>query len=332
MKAVFIYPIGDSDKSHTKNPYISNFITALNKQVKVVNYKEKNRLGIIDAYRYFFKSDIFILNWTENIPSMKFGILQFISFVFLPFVIKLFNKEFIWVLHNKKPHSEGSFMANYCMRISAKRSTKIITHSKEGVEFISDKYNLIDLNKVLYMPHPVYLNSIIDNSRNEITWDYIIWGTISKYKGILEFLTELSNSSFTHGKKILVCGYCPDSNYLKKIRNYESSDVTIIEGFLEEVELSSYIARSTCILFLYQESTVLSSGALIKSLSYKKQIIGPNIAAFKDLKELELIDTYVEYDDIFKININNNKMKVEKINTFVMENNWDNFATNLLKK
>ena len=70
------------------NPYIQDFIDALNQQegIVVVNPAHKNPLLSILPKKHW--GDIFIFNWFESIPDFKYGLLQSLIAVFFVIFIK----------------------------------------------------------------------------------------------------------------------------------------------------------------------------------------------------------------------------------------------------
>lgn len=323
---IFIYPIGDPDKSNSKNPYIDDLINSLKPFSRVVNENSYSSLGILQAFQYYFRSEVFIFNWTENIPSRRLGKLQFIFFYLLCLLIKITDKKLVWILHNKEPHVGHSSWSKKSMKISGVYSSFIITHAKEGIDFIKEKYKKT-FPRVMYFPHPVSNHRILETDNRQIEYDYIVWGAIERYKGILEFLRYFVTDSRSKNKRILICGKCADADYLQALKKYESANVNIKEGFIAEHELHQLISKSSSILFLYTSSSILSSGALTKSLNYGKPIIGPEIGAFKDMGELGLVQTFKDYSDISKLDTT--EIDTENLQNYLSKNTWNNLGKSL---
>jgi len=328
MKKVFVYPVGDPTKSNARNPYIFDMLQSISKKYILVNKPNSfTNFGILNALLNFRKTNTYILNWTENIPDRRFGFFQVIFFFILNLLIKIRNKEFVWILHNKKNHNKNGLLNRMSMYFSSIFSTKIITHSSEGITFLKEKYGSNIAIKAKYIPHPTNTEEFekIERLQQKITqeYDFIIWGAINKYKGIFEFIKYVSENPNWQNKKILICGKCSNSDYLKSLYSFKNKNITIIEGYIENNDLTKYISKSSAILFVYHKSSVLSSGALIKSLYYKKPIIGPNTGAFKDLKKEELVMTYDTFDEILTTG-KEFKTNSDKIEAFIQKNQWDN--------
>jgi hypothetical protein len=208
------------------------------------------------------------------------------------------------------------------MAFMAKYSTKIITHSEEGVSFFNQYYPKYK-GKAYYIPHPIYTEQIFTS--DEIVWDYIIWGTITPRKKILEFVQYAIKEPFFQSKKIIICGKCNNTIYDNEIKKHITNNFTYINKFLSDEELSIYIKKSKCILFTYNAESLLSSGALIYSLNYCKPIIGPNAGNFIDLKNI--VTCYKTFDEIpyLKINFDYNHLLY-----YIQENTWDKLPDKII--
>ena len=84
-------------------------------------------------------------------------------------------------------------------------------------------------------------------------------------------------------------------------------------------------------LFTHQENSVLSSAALMKSISYGSHIIGPDVGAFKDLSNTSFVSTYKSFSSL-EANINlyiENKIIKSELDKFISENSWDKFGASV---
>ncbi len=326
---VFLYPFNDIQKTSMKNSYQDNFIRNLeNNPIKIVN--KQTKYGVLDIITYFNKTDIFYFNFIENLPQRKFGLLQSLIFLFILLFIKIFRKKIVWVLHNKISHSESfKIVKKVLMIIMLNTSNKIITLSKEGIEY-GNKYT-IKKRKISFFNHPVEnnLSSEINNIDKDI--DILIWGRITKYKGVGDFLEFLLFKEKLNHLKITIAGKIDDPELRRKIANYKiKSNLEIIDEFITDNVLVDLHKRSKSVLFTYKGKSVLSSAALMYSLGHGTNIIGPNVGAFRDLKEFNLINTYESYDDFLeKIQKNESHIDFEKLNKFIEDNSWKNFTYNI---
>jgi len=332
-----IYPrLLTSDKTKT-NPYIEDYIRAIEKdnKAKVINIPHKNSITNIIFPKNW--GDVFIFNWAESIPSYTYGYFQWQSMLMISliFIIKLCNRKIIWMLHNKNPHQRGNeHITKYMMNLLAHKSTLIITHAQDGVELIKKKYPFA-VDKVHFIDHPTKkrLPSHL-TPYNEKTYDLIIWGNISKYKGVTDFLEFLSTNNIKR-YKICIIGKCSSPELKKYIESFISKSVEYIPKEISFEELGHYIAQSNFVLTPYLSESILSSGTLMDSLSYGAKVIGPNSGSFMDYAKDDNIKVYTfrSFEDIPIIidNFGKEEISLEKYYTFLEKNSWSHFAEYLLK-
>lgn len=331
LKKVFIYPITDLSKSDSRNPYIFDLVSSLDKRAFVVNSTDSNKMGIIDAYRYFFKSDQFIFNWVENIRDRKLGYIQSLLFILLVPSLKIFGKQITFVLHNKKRHNKSNLISEMSVLVIMVFCNRIITHSHEGIEFISRKFKFINLRKVKYVPHPYNYKEIIKEEKNNYSFDFVIWGKISRYKGVLEFLSYLNNEKKNNKYRIAIVGKCSEKNYCEEIKKLSNPNIFIDLKYYTEAKLSEIISISRVILFLYKDDSILGTGALVQSMRFGKPIIASNFAMFKDYFNEGLISVFNDYEEIFEL-YESNKLIYDysKSQSYIEINSWNNLIGNYL--
>lgn len=326
--SIFVYPIVPIKLSTTKNPYINDLIIALEKiGHKVINKNDERHIGVFSIFQYFFKTDIFHFNWIEYLSKKKLGGFQLVVFLFQIVLIKLFNKKIIWTLHNLSSHYSKDSFYRFIQRIMIKVSDVVIIHTKESYTYLEKKG--VHKSKIVYFFHP--FKHISETSSDffqnkEKEYDILIWGLMSPYKGIYEFMSFLKNSEFDY--KILLAGKFSDDLYFKKVASLAGNNTVIKNRFIEENELLDFHIQSKYIVFPYNSLSVLNSGSLALSLSYCSKIIGPNTGAFKELGHLGIICNFENYGDIVKL-INRDFPALENenvVSNFILNNSWDNFA------
>lgn len=316
MKRIYIYPTYTPSRDKSGNLYIKHFHDAF---ISDANYSVINRFWYLGIASMLFNldADIFVIQWIDLIPQKRFGKVQFRLFLLVVKIAKLLNKKIIWVLHNKHAHNGVSKMVDIGMTFMSQVSSAVLVHSKEGINFFNELYPYYK-GKCKYIPHPVYSSNIYKS--DDIRFDYIVWGTISRRKNIAPFLHEVKENRKFTGKNILVCGKCNDKEYLNTIRNELADNITFINEFIDDERLTNYILQSKAILFTYSTNSLLSSGALIYSLNFCKPIIGPNAGSFADLRGI--VSTYNTFSDIPEIEISDNRDLIE---SYIKDNLWKSF-------
>lgn len=315
------------------NPYIHDFVTSLKREgiSEVANPPHKNPLLSLFPPRHW--GDVFIFNWFESIPDFKYGPLQSVAAICFVILLKLNRRKIIWVLHNKKPHAGGhTWLKKLLTRFIARKSDLILTHATEGVEMIKTHHPYAT-GKVHFLHHPTKNRLPEPSAVENPEYDLLIWGSISRYKGVLEYLTYLKDNP--QNLKVCIIGTCSPDSLADEIRRIAPGNVTFICKSPSFEELADYIRRSSFVLAPYCPDSVLSSGILMDSLSFGARIIGPEVGSFKDYaREPRLkVYTFHDYDDIKKIVISHKTapVQMEGYRSFLEENNWDSFGIRIIE-
>ena len=330
MFKIYFYPRIEYKGGATPNPYILNFISSLSVKNSVAN-TYFNKMGVLDFFKYLFKVDIYLFNWIENLSMRRYGKLQIVLFPVFLFIAKITKKKIVWILHNRYSHDRRNRRSTDRMfRTMMKHSNLIITHSYSGIEFVQEQYPKC-VYKVRYIIHPV--NKLISNAlAKKQTYDFLIWGVIHPYKGVLEFLKFVNDTSAMRALKILIVGKCPDKDYKSQINRYLSENIVHFDKYYKLDEIADFADQSKFTLFTYKPESVLSSGSLMDSIGMGSIVIGPDVGAFKDLSSFNFVDTYKNYNDILDIYSNFSKDRdsiSSEIDKFCLENTWSNFGEKL---
>ena len=329
ISRIYIYPLTLRGSDISSNPYIGNLITGLELSFDVVNKNDPSQNGIIQIFKYLSKADIFFFNWIENLPDKKGGKIQVFLLFAIFFLIKLFKKKIIWTMHNKISHSKKNyFLKKIIFKMLLRCSNFVLTHSKEGIKYAKSLSN--HNNTMHYLPHPIAIKQTeisIDNK----DYDFLIWGAMIPYKGIHAFLEFLIESKIEHNYSILIIGKFSSNEYFDKIQNLAGKNVRIENRFASIDELQLLVNKSKFVLFTYNNNSVLSSGALMDTLGFNANIIGPNTGAFADLFENGIIHTYHSFNEIITIYDNNKSTTIDykKRTEFIEQNDWKSFSKNL---
>lgn len=335
MKRFVIFPNLTIHPDQRPNPYIQDYIEALNRlpDVHVVNPPHKNPLlSLLPPSRW---GDIFIFNWFESIPDFKYGTLQAIIATLFLQIQLLRRKKIVWMLHNKKPHAQGhdafkTFLAHFI----ARHSSLIITHSEEGVQLIYDEFPYA-AGKVHYIDHPTKCRLPSEKAVPVIKkkYDLLIWGTIARYKGIFEFAGYIRAHKIDNLRICIVGGASED--VFRELQTISPPNITLINQRPSFDELANYIKQSEFVLCPYAPETILSSGMLMDSLSFGAKIIGPEVGSFKDYTNNQQINVYTfrNFDEINNIvqQHKQDKVSLENYRTFLEENNWTHFTKKLIQ-
>lgn len=336
MTRVTIYPNLLLNPETRPNPYISDLITALSfqKEIEIANRSSKNPL--LSILNIKAQGDVFIFNWLEDVIFQKYGILQFLAAIYLILSIKLRGKQFIWMLHNKSSHTKKYSLATKCLRILLARfSSTIITHAKEGIELIKSEYPYAT-QKSLYIEHPTKNRLFLNNSKpyEEREFDVLIWGTISRYKGVTEFVQFIKEQK-RDSLKVCIIGRCSSSELQRELLEAKTINTTIINESPSFEDLADYVNNSRFVLVPYHSESILSSGVLMDSLSFGAKVIGPNVGSFADYSHSTEVNVYTfeHFDEIPSIitRYSNQSISIEKYHSFLEKYSWPLYANQIAK-
>ena len=317
---ISIYPSYKRDVSKN-NPFLNNLYDCFPDEAQVHYVYGKNQLGLL---KNLFRSKVYVINWPENVIFDTLGLLQIIVFILFMHVLLIRRAKFVWIFHNIEPHEGHNFYSRYIYGFMMRHSSLVVSFSRKGAEYLKGKTKAI----IKYYPHPFKSEGRICE-KTQKDWDIYIWGSITKYKGIVEFLNYLKQNKMLDKYRILITGRCKDIEYDRTIKTYQSENIVYINEFLTNEDLIRYMDSSRYILFTYLEDSVSSSGALMDTLEYGAQVIGPNVGAFKDVKDDGVGFTYINYCDIESIIDSGISINADYIKNYVRCNTWKQFGEKL---
>ncbi len=329
-KRAYLYPRTSRNKTSVHNPYVDNFIGSTRHFINYLNENNPSNVGIFNLCRFIFKIDLLILNWIEELPDKKGGLFQSVFFLILLKLIRLSRIKIVWTLHNKFSHSsQNLFFKRMLFFNLLKQSDIIITHSTEGINFAESLCPGVS-SRIFYFPHPVVPVKTAERNTYEKKYDILIWGTLAPYKAIDNFLEFLSKGNELKRYRILIAGKAVYPEFIKELRKYENENIIIRDQYIESDELAVFFQQSRLVLFTYSGNSVLSSGALMDSISHGAIVFGPDVGAFSELGNAGVIKTYGDFEDL-KVHLEqldqlDSSDISEKIHDFVNTHTWPEFS------
>lgn len=315
MKTLFFFP--QYKAGTAENPYCDNFINSIKSHFRLIPFIKCSIPRGLQFFIGSFKADYYIANWLESVCFLRYGLIQFIFVILGLFIIKIRSKKIIWIFHNIHPHEGSNFMSNSLRHLLFRHSECIIAHSSEAANYAKQYAR----KNVYYKCHPLDINKYhFAVTPLDENFDILIWGTIHRYKGIVEFLSDekITNSSL----KIKVLGLCPDETLRNEIKTYTNERITYEPIMISFNRLSVLCKSAKIVLFPYIGNSISSSGALIDTVCLGGTPVGPNVGAFKDLAHEGCCITYENIDDIFTILKDRKSISNEARKTFCSNNSW----------
>src|SRR5690606_38410453 len=123
--------------------------------------------------------------------------------ILLLYLILIYSRKrgikIVWFVHNNESHNgQKRERKKRIINLMIRNSNVILSHSKELIDPLP-KY------KYKSFPHPIEERDFVENAK-EYQYDLLIWGKMSQYKGVLEFLKYNFKSDDLNTHKILVIG------------------------------------------------------------------------------------------------------------------------------
>ena len=293
---LYCYPY--SAKGKSLNPYVERLMEGLSREYDIVNEGRPSENGILDLYRYVFQCDVVLFNWVENVPDRRGGYIQALLVYLILIGKRAFGLQVAWVLHNKLSHSKSNaWLKSTLVQALARHSDVIITHAREGLDYARELDRRAG-EKTFFLHHPVEPFAVAEGARYEPDFDVLIWGSMHRYKGVREFLEQLSDSAARDRLRVLVWGRFADDDYYRECVRVSPARVEIRNEMVPDEALAGAQNAARVILFPYSPQSVLSSGALMTSLNSSAVIVGPDTGSFRDLAREGLVVTYERPDEM----------------------------------
>lgn len=322
-----MYPMRSEHDLKIRNPYIFHLCGALAKHYNIVNYGKPTPGGPINILSYISQARIFYLNWVENSSGAK-GI----AFIAIFYFLKMLGKKVVWTHHNVHPHNQSSFICNSIIKLLTNKSDRIIIHTTESYQYLNLRKNN---PRVFYFFHPFFCENMIKSKAGTaFQYDLLIWGNVRKSKGVDKFLQYLVENKLVDAFKVKIIGKFESTQYFEEFRKrFNSEFIDIQNQFLDEEMFSILHQTSRFIFFPYTGTSVLNSGALIKSLAMNTPIIGPNVGAFKEMADKGYIFKYHSFSEVVSLMKSGDRTAPDTgtLSRFIMEHSWTNFGHALRK-
>lgn len=294
-----MYPYNNSS-----NRYIDLIKDAiLNLNIEINCFEEVVRDRVL-----FQETEYYVLNWFESLytNSLLKQSIKFIVKILKLVKLRFHKKKIIWTVHNKCPHnSKYKFYSMFLMRYLAINSYKIIIHSNETKNVLSELVDYNDIkDKIIYVPHPNYIgvydsNTPCSNGSLDDKINLLFIGRVQPYKNVdllIEVFNELNLSNLT----LTLAGQPSDEDYKDYIINLIDNNPNIKTEFkfIEDDKIKDFIIQSDMLILPYDMKSSLNSGTIILAFSHKRTVLSPLIGTLKDFKNREMFFSYNYVDKI----------------------------------
>lgn len=298
---VFIYPFPFSNKN---NKYIGLLYGNLNGKEKdgfmfeIKNGGFPSILNLKSLWKNRGNKNIIHIHWPTELYGSRFiiksALLMAVKFPVLFFLKKIYGFKIVWTMHNYQAHDYphpaiDSLGCDFLFFLS----DCVIVQQKSACEVLKQKY---PGKNIRFVPHGNYIGAYgprismpadARESRGLGSDDIVLLslGMIRPYKKIDEIIKSFNKChKLSRAIKLFIIGGCNDKylRYLVKLAG-DNKDIVIKPQFIADAEIPDFFSIADYSVFWYDD-TVLTSGALILSLSYGVPVVARDIPASELIK------------------------------------------------
>jgi len=306
-------------KKKLYNPYTDRLKAGLSEFCDVYELNGRRCLMQSSALlRHSLKADVFMLSFTETIAFHKLPHLQTLLTLLSLRIIRLRRKTIVYFFHNPIPHQGQNHLSRLLIKKLFANASYAVVHSKETATIAARK---LGKDKVLHFHHPT--EEMIEAEPIDVGTDVLIWGKILPYKGIPEFLSieGLQESNLN----VRIIGACTDTQLESRIRALSVGNISFEQRWPSMEEIGSLIAGSRFVLMPYIPGSISGSAALMDTLKYGGNAVGPNTGAFSELAEMGLCCVYNNTKELIEILHSDWKVDRNKLRQFLSDHSWPAF-------
>lgn len=198
--------------------------------------------------------------------------------------LKAAGGRFLWTLHNIEPHDLDGQAARRFMAALAARADALHLHSDWAARQAIELYDA-DPAKLQVIPHPSYRGlypaaSDRATARAELGLPegrrvVLMFGNLRGYKGFEEALEALRGSGAD--LQLVIAGR---AGPFDPVADVSDPRVTIIKGYIDEVEVGRLFAAADYALFPFRR--ISTSGSLLLALTFGVPVIAPAVPALAE--------------------------------------------------
>lgn len=221
----------------------------------------------------FYKTEYFLFNWYENVKTRK----EFLKKTIKLYILHIFKKKILWVVHNKKPHLNIS---------KTKKEDKLSFDLMKKLFLFSYKTIILcDETKNLKIPHPNYIDfykisNPIERESNGLKFLFI--GLIKKYKNI-DLLIDCFNKINDNDVFLTIAGKCTDENFKNELKHrIKNKNITLDFRYIPNEQMQSLIQSNDILILPYSLESSLNSGVIFLSFSLGRTVCSSYIGSLKE--------------------------------------------------
>jgi beta-1,4-mannosyltransferase len=249
---------------------------------------------IVDILRGRNKARIIHLHWLPALPGGAKGFIRLLAYCARLLMLRLLGRKIVWTVHNLYNHEvQNRRLERWLTRIVTAAAARILVHSPTAHTLVVKEFQVRHPEKVSVVPHGNYVraypNSISQaEARQRLGLDpkravILFFGNIRPYKGVLHLLEAYEKLGA--GDSTLVIAGKPSWDVAAAATFQQvvarNKDVAVRAGFVPDEEVQVYLNACDVVVFPYQE--ILTSGAVIRAMSFGKACIAPRRGCIPDV-------------------------------------------------
>lgn len=278
--------------SFCQTSYIYTMQGFLETKYKVIDY-----LNLFSGLYDLWEVKSIYLNWPERTMNDKD--------IRLMKRAKFYGVKIIWVYHNKIPHDTDEtdrIVRN--TRFLIKISDVIIIHSHQSIEILKQYEPKFKFEKVQFLPHPDFVGDYFDymqpaeTSQHKDKFLFAFYSQIRPYKNIEILINAFDRLDKSYECELVIVGQASSKEYFDSLKAIakDNDKITLCAKYINSLEMAAYLKRADILVLPYSYKSVMNSGTMIMSFSYKRTVIVPDICMANDYND-SLIYRYTYKDE-----------------------------------
>lgn len=236
----------------------------------------------------FYKTEYFLFNWYENVKTRK----EFLKKTIKLYILHIFKKKILWVVHNKNPHLNISKTKKED-KLSFDLMKKLFLFSYKTIILCDETKNILKElleksyteKKIVKIPHPNYIDfykisNPIERESNGLKFLFI--GLIKKYKNI-DLLIDCFNKINDNDVFLTIAGKCTDENFKNELKHrIKNKNITLDFRYIPNEQMQSLIQSNDILILPYSLESSLNSGVIFLSFSLGRTVCSSYIGSLKE--------------------------------------------------
>lgn len=259
---------------------------------------ENSGLTVHHNFYSILRTEYYLFNFYENIKTKK----EFWKKIIKLYLLHIFRKKILWVVHNKKPHFNIKKNADLD-KLSLILMKKLFDFSFKTIIMCDETRSVLNSfriykneNKIVKIPHPNYIDfyNIKYSPKTETSrLNFLFIGFVKKYKNI-DLLIDCFNKVTDKNIFLTIAGKCTDKNYEEELKSRITNQNIICDfRYIPDNEIPPLIQAHDIVVCPNSLENSLNSGVVFLSFSSGRTVLSSYVGS---LKEYPSGDFFYKYE------------------------------------